>query len=102
MQHRNRLCTRICEAAVCPMAVLFESASVRVHFCVAFQTRDMFACDWFPRVSQVEYNFESPYLEGSRVEQLQNLLQSLSSDPETGERQACSILQRFSLAIASP
>mmetsp|Transcript_66075 Transcript_66075/g.154682 ORF Transcript_66075/g.154682 Transcript_66075/m.154682 type:complete len:622 (+) Transcript_66075:24-1889(+) len=40
----------------------------------------------------VEYNFESPYLEGSRVQQLQNLLESLESDPETGERRVLAIL----------
>lgn len=35
---------------------------------------------------KVQYNFETPYLEGSRVERLASLLKCLAEDPDTGER----------------
>ena len=38
------------------------------------------------RLAEVQYNFETPYLEGSRVDQLASLLNCLAEDAETGER----------------
>ncbi|CAE7682279.1 unnamed protein product [Symbiodinium pilosum] len=40
----------------------------------------------------VEYNFETPYLEGSRVEQLGTLLKLLAHDAETDERRVLAVL----------
>eukprot|EP00438_Fugacium_kawagutii_P026269 Skav227694 [mRNA] locus=scaffold2761:109738:113467:- [translate_table: standard] len=40
----------------------------------------------------VQYNFETPYLEGSRVDLLGSLLNNLAHDPETGERRVLAIL----------
>lgn len=40
----------------------------------------------------VQYNFETPYLEGSRVDQLVSLLNCLADDPDTGERRVLAIL----------
>eukprot|EP00913_Durusdinium_trenchii_P016383 g15400.t1 len=40
----------------------------------------------------VQYNFETPYLDGSRVDQLRSLLKCLAYDPETGERRVLAVL----------
>ncbi|CAJ1371973.1 unnamed protein product [Effrenium voratum] len=40
----------------------------------------------------VEYNFETPYLEGNRVAKLKQLFDCLCDDPETGERRVLAIL----------
>jgi len=40
----------------------------------------------------VKYNFESPYLEGGRLEQLQQLLESLANDPQTHETRLLAVL----------
>ena len=42
--------------------------------------------NWRFESLEVEYNFETPYLEGSRVEQLGTLLKLLAHDAETDER----------------
>eukprot|EP00931_Biecheleriopsis_adriatica_P036611 TRINITY_DN21079_c0_g1_i1.p1 TRINITY_DN21079_c0_g1~~TRINITY_DN21079_c0_g1_i1.p1 ORF type:complete len:614 (+),score=117.15 TRINITY_DN21079_c0_g1_i1:31-1872(+) len=40
----------------------------------------------------VDYNFESPYVQGSRVEKLKQLLCDLTHDPETGEKRVLAVL----------